>query len=709
MRISRVIPTRRDIVLIFCLVVLFAIGLKCFYLLNEVKPLGLAGVTGLSQRDEGVSLTLDGSNLTQNLPAYLSLDAANRRAIVGNLPVAGSAIDIQIVNQQAFIESQLAGVKLYDLSDPSKPAIQREIFGPGQHVWHSEVDEGSLYLSSWVSGLLIYSLPYNKQPPHRIFENAIASAHRGRHIFIASGNKGLSIFEYSKEVKRSRPLARLALPGFTLDLAVFGDFLVTASMKGGLHLIDISDPENPQLVQTVTGQKQYETLWVADDILYASDRDRQLDIFRLAEKRLNLVGQIPLVGRVRGYDLKGTRLYISEASYGVSVLDVRDPEHPHRIGFVGTSGEPRGLALYGDYLYVASSSQGVQIVDTRLIEPINLLASIDTPINALDLVLDGPWLYAADGFGGLQVIDRSDLNNLKFVANFPTLSSATALVKTGDIVFVLIGSGLIGVDVSDPLQPKMVCQLALDIRLSDLAVRGSTLFVSSYDEKLLKIDISDPSQPQVTETVDLPGRPHRIALSGADVFIAAEKSGLLVVHFSPDQPGELIGILTRPWPMSDFSQAVGIAVRDGLAYLIQGEEGLQIIDIRHPEKPKETAFIPLPGMALSLSLSEAFAVVATRWNGYYFIDISQPGNPQLAANLYFPRSNGKFKIEGDRLYTTGHSNGINVLPLPVKNIGASGTSRPTLKFNNPQFPGWYDLSVSGGKKFVTAPSALKIE
>jgi hypothetical protein len=695
---------------------LFVVVLFSLIFLNSLgqqSSLRLTATTSQPQGDEMISISVPDSSIDEKLPAYLTLDSSNRRAIVGTIPVTGYSVDIEIIADQAYVVTRDEGVKVFDLTVASQPEMSGKL-SADVHGWRINTDGKGLYLSTVTSGLRIYPEP-GEPRAFRIntIGSAFASIHRGAHIFVADGEAGLSIFQIKREDggrTRSRPLGHLNLPGLTVDLTFLESSLVAASMSGGLHLVDISDSGNPRLLQTIVGEKIYERVWVVGDTLYASDKDRQLDLYNLSNGRLTPVGSLPLVGKVRDFLLDGERLYITESSFGVSVLNVRDPEHPQRSGFVGIPGEAAGLSIYGEYLYVASSSQGVQIVDTRRFEPLNVMASFDTSDNAVDLVLDGRWLYVADGLGGLQVIDRSDASNLKIVACLPTRHAARYLAKAGDIVFVALSrQGVVAVDVTDPFNPRHVNQLKQDVSFSDLAVRGSTLFASSYDGKLLKIDISDPGDLRVTDSIDLPGRPRRIALAGDDVLIAAGKAGLLVVRFAPEQPGRLIASLPRPWPMRDFSQAFGLVVRGNYAYLIQGKDGLQIVDIGDPENPKEVDFISLPDRGLSIGLSQTYVVVSTRWNGFYFFDISQPGKAYLAANIYLPRTNGEFMVEGERLYATGYTNGINVVPLPIKNIKAIRSSDLALTFNKPQLPGWYDLSVSDGKQFVRAASVLKVD
>jgi len=697
----------------FWLVLYFAalLGFGSIYI-NSLKnrpSFLLTSASNVMQADGKLSVTLLGLGIDDH-PAYLSFDPSNRRAVVGNIPLAGRAIDIEIINERAYVVTQMDGVNVFSLNDPGEPVLDMKLKTFGG--WHSDYDEKSFYLSSYSYGLAIYSVDGMKLVPRRIAGTAVASIHRGNRIFVAGGNDGLSVYEYDRDEKKknsaaSRLLGSLKLPGYTLDLCFLGNHLVAASSAGGLHLVDVSAVEEPRLVQTISGQKNYEKVWLVGDIVYAALDDQQLDLFRLVQGRLSPVGRLPLFGKVRDFLLAGERLYLAETSFGVSSLDIHDPAHPKRIGMVGTPGEASGLALLGDYLYVASNSQGVQIVDTKRFGPYESVSSLDTPGIAFGLALDGQWLYVADGDAGLQIVDRSDVNNLKIVAQLSTQYRAKLLVKAGDMIYMLLEHhGLLCVDVSEPLRPKLVGQLDTNESFVALAVRGSALFTTTNDGRLLKIDISDPADLQIVDSVDLSGKPRMIQVAGDDVYIASGKAGLQIVRFSPGQPGRLIGGLSRPWPMSEFSDALGLQLRDGYAYVTHGDDGIQVIDIRQPEHPKDFDFIPLPARGLTIGQSDSYIVVSTRWDGYFFIDVTQPQKPQLVANINVPHVARNFQVEGDKLYVPGHSRGISIIPLPIKSLDTFKQSRT---FNPPQQPGWYDLSVSRGKEFVRLDSALKID
>jgi hypothetical protein len=425
---------------------------------------------------------------------------------------------------------------------------------------------------------------------------------------------------------------------------------------------------------------------------------------------LNYVSSLPLYGNANAFLLEGDRLYVAESSYGVSSLDVSEPSRPLRVGYVGTSGEATGLALYRGKLYVSCSAQGVQIFDRDKFETRKFYRTATIPIDVVDISIGQDRIYAAQGLEGIQILDRNSPRYFTVLGKLAVDGNISALVQKGNLVFAIVETrGIVIADVADPKNLQLLGYFKSDIHFSHLAVRGSELFACSRDGKLARIDIAVPAEPRLEEVIDLPGRAWEIALEDDNVFIAGEKPGLIVVRCKPGEPGRILADLGRPWPMNEFSAAISIRIQGKYAYLVQVEEGLQIVDISQPETPREIAVVKLPGNSRRIALSEDFALISNRWNGYYAVDISTPDNPRLAARIPFPRNTSGFLIEGGRLYATGRTNGITELPLPQKGIRSRERAGDTFTFSKPDLPGWYDFHLSDGNKIVTAVAAIKVE
>lgn len=683
-----------------------------FYARDQIRPESqqITATTLVRQSREEVEFAVHGSGLDRGRRAYLTLDAVNRRAVVAKLPIWGQSLDVKVIDNRLYIVEESRGIIIDDLTLPLAPE-PLEVIDAGSFAWRLDATESRVYLSSMRRGLRGYSLA-TQQLLFTIEArgNSYMSVHRGYQLFVAEGREGVSVYDVTDPLS-VKALSHLALEGITVDLVLRGDLLLAASGRGGISLVDIRDPSKPQILQNMGAGKLYTKLQIVGKYLYAADGDKQIDVFLLGKtERLTFVRSLALAGSVRDFFLDGERLFVAESTFGVSLIDVSHPANPQRTGTVGTSGNPRALARYGNYLYVASSLQGVQIVDMRRFETSRYMSSTDTPGSAQQVLLDGVWLYVADGEAGLQVFERGDPLGLKLVASVPTRGESTRLVKQGDFLYLGVKDyGLQVYNVASPDAPQRVGSLQTAGQFSDLLARGSSLFAASRNKrKLYRIDITNPRSPWLAETVALPGRPWRIAFAGKDILVAAEKAGLQIVRFEPEAEGRLIGSLASPWPMSDFSTTIGVAVRDDYAYLVQGEQGLLVVDISDPQNPRAVKLLEVPGQLLDISLTNNYAVVSSRWQGLWFFDISQPRQPHLAANIYLPRVKGGFAVDGRCVYVPANTRGLSILPLPLRAQRVTAGANLSLVFPTPEQSGWYDLSIYNGRQLKTRPAVLEI-
>ena len=107
----------------------------------------------------------------------------------------------------------------------------------------------------------------------------------------------------------------------------------------------------------------------------------------------------PLQGHAR-------HLYVAEGGRGIHVLDVTEPTHPERVGFIA-SVEPQGMALVGDYLLSADGAGGLRVYDVA--EPAEIKRVGVVPMfDAHEVEVRWPLAYVADGPGGLVIVDIRD-------------------------------------------------------------------------------------------------------------------------------------------------------------------------------------------------------------------------------------------------------------------------------------------------------------
>jgi len=112
--------------------------------------------------------------------------------------------------------------------------------------------------------------------------------------------------------------------GFANGVAVSGNYAYVANGSGGLQVLDVSNPANPQ--------------------------------------RVSYCGTS---GSAQGVAVSGNYAYVADDMAGFQVIDVSTPANPQWVG--GCTNDPGGrawgVAVSGNYAYVADSGAGLHVID----------------------------------------------------------------------------------------------------------------------------------------------------------------------------------------------------------------------------------------------------------------------------------------------------------------------------------------------------------
>jgi len=702
-------------VLGFLVYALFLGALGLYYQIFLVTPESMA-LEELKAESPGflpLRLKLKGRGLDGGLSASLTQDTTNPSALANNLLTDGSAVDIQIIGERLYVGNLNADSEIFSLQDPLHPQKLSSLRGPA-NVWHVDAEDDLLVYSVARRGIYVFDQHNFSRRGYQLTRGeSMASVHRRHYLYSAESRAGLSVYDFSNPEKLFL-VSQLALDGKASDLAFIGDFLLVAAQTGGLHLVDIRDPRHPRLVKTLAAQRSYETVAVHQGIIYASDSFLQIDLLHLdADGALRRISRIPLLGSVRDMVFSPERLYFSENQNGVRSVDIRDPAAPQTLGAVVIPGDPRGLALSGNYLYVAGANAGVQIVDIRQIQPRHFLGLANTPGLASQVVANGRWLYVADGSAGLAVLDRSASPGLTQVAQLRTGSDLLRLAQSENYLYgTTRDKQLLVFDVSQPQNPRLVHEQLLPVPARALVVCGRSLIINGQGALLFRVDISIPDEPRLIETHALRDTARQLTVQGNRVYIAAGRAGLLIAQVDQNRPLQIVSAVERFWPMSEFSMALGVAVRGNFAFVSQGENGLQLLNIADIKNIRELLLLPIDGFVREIQLSDRFAVLADFENGYTFVNIQQPQRPFLAAQMPAAfRQIAGFIVDQELIYQPSRSSGVQVLPLPLaltRTAPATDSgSRVSFALEKRPQPGWYSFNVSDRRQFIHRPAVVE--
>ena len=317
------------------------------------------------------------------------------------------------------------------------------------------------------------------------------------------------------------------------------------------------------------------------------------------------------------------------------------------IASVDTPGTAVAVCAQNDMVAVADSDRGVSVFNVfNGMQPV-LIAQVDTPGNAIDVACAGERILVADDVAGLAVIDLSDPPSAH-IERQPVFDSAVTRVETvGNLALLGLANGhVISVDLVTGL---VFHDFALSTAaIHDLVVGGDILYVqvrntiyvvefignkmrlvtsvnspgistgAQTPRLFAAVDVLYSVQPTGYNTFDLANPLAPVFIAGGftgqvdwkHIVTNGSGSGIAAVAQDSSGPHEVsLYNVSDPTQNNDFivdfatpGKAVDIALYNGLAYVADGEAGLQVINYLSYD---QFGVPPVINLSASFSLSAA--------------------------------------------------------------------------------------------------------
>lgn len=171
--------------------------------------------------------------------------------------------------------------------------------------------------------------------------------------------------------------------------------------------------------------------------------------------------------------------------------------------------------------------------------------------------------------------------------------------------------------------------------------------------------------PQLLASFDTFGKAWQVSVSsdGKTAFIADGENGLQIIDVRNNNNPLLVSSLAT----SDEFECIALSVDESIAFIADSENGLQIIDISDTANPLPIANIDTPGYAAYVTLSENgnTAFIADRTGGLTIIDVSDPINPSLAVNYEIPGDAFQVALssEGNTAFIASDDAGLQIIDV----------------------------------------------
>ncbi|MEE9398091.1 MAG: hypothetical protein V3V31_13880 [Methylococcales bacterium] len=240
-----------------------------------------------------------------------------------------------------------------------------------------------------------------------------------------------------------------ALGDTVQDIQIVENLAFVAAGTAGLHIIDVSNPNQPQKIS------HFET-----------------------------------PGLVNGLFVTEGHAYLAAGGAGLLVMDISNPSNPVPVSMSKTLAWDTDVVVSKGIAYVASGEEGVRMVDVTTPSNPLTIRSINTPNDANGVFVEGNLLFVAAGSGGLQIVNIENSSAPKEVVVEDTGYARRVVVDSGFAYVAIERKGVWALDITNPSTPKRVKRFVPEGSANSLDIEGDYIYVGDGTGGLLVIKVS---------------------------------------------------------------------------------------------------------------------------------------------------------------------------------------------------------------------------
>lgn len=276
------------------------------------------------------------------------------------------------------------------------------------------------------------------------------------------------------------------------------------------------------------------------------------------------------------------------------------------------AGPALAVAVQDEYAYLGFSYELV-VLDIQDRTNPHWVAAL--PLPTTELVLAGPYAYVA-GRSGFTVVDLHAPAQPRVLWRLPTVRTAVGVAVVGTDAYVIEDRRLHQVDVSDPLHPRLLRTLTMSAQLNHITAAGADLYLSSWDG-VQRWATMPHAPPQLGCTVAMKGYPSAVAVGdGYALFVNNER----LVTIDITTPTACPVLAER----DNVDTVFELALADNRAYLANGSRGLRVWDLTDPAAPVARAAYPTQGIAMAVIVQDGLIYLVDCDDGLQILAADDP-------------------------------------------------------------------------------------
>ncbi len=359
--------------------------------------------------------------------------------------------------------------------------------------------------------------------------------------------------------------------------------------KGGIEAVQVTEWDEPQAVIGSYLQKFAFPDWFQEH----QDRNKELTISRThdANDSINCI------------QLRGEYLFTASGTDGFNVYDVASISNK---GFSQRIITAPFSPLGHDTRVESPNATCIALPTNQPIHPPRNTGDLMRTVNQ-EQPFHPIYNYAlvTDSVDGLILVDVNTLADGLPRNNFLTraltwnennvLTGARHITIAGHFVYITTNNSLVVLDLNTPLKPKLIKIIKMqDPRAT--AVQFRYLFVT--DNKGLRVfDITNPLDPKPVNDARVPLKnAQKLYVARTYAYVAAGSQGLAIINVKNPEKPRLLSIFDADGLITDARDViVGTTNASLFAYVADGVNGLKVIQLTAPDtQPRYYGFSPEP-------------------------------------------------------------------------------------------------------------------
>ncbi|RLC21872.1 MAG: hypothetical protein DRI57_01285 [Deltaproteobacteria bacterium] len=468
-----------------------------------------------------------------------------------SVPTPGSdARKVEVKNNYAYIaDGENGGLQIMDVSNPASPKIVGNVDTPG-NARSLAVNGTIAYVADGEGGLQIINIeePQSPQMIASIDIPRFASDVEviGNRAYVTDLYRGLQVIDIG-EPENPKIVASVNTPGFALGITGNGRYSYIADGTKGLRIIDANERQKTVSFVNTTGRKPWGVevvgnyAYVTDNTMTDQEVIGRLEVIDISDPQSpQIVGSVEIGGSATGLVIEGDYAYVGAWDKGLQVINIGNPEHPFIIDdpIDIPAGYIIDVATDGNYIYAADCNHNgsLQVINTAISE---IVGSVNTRGEAYDIAVREGYAYVADGIRGLQVIDISNPTNPALKGSVLTPGIARGVTAGISHVYVADETdGLQIIDVTDPETPLIIAYLETPGIATDITTNDNYVYMTDESEGVLVIDVGNPENPVIIGTMNVLSYAFGLDVSGEYAYVADAYVGLTILPL-PLEIGEV--------------------------------------------------------------------------------------------------------------------------------------------------------------------------